>query len=223
MDIKISIDLETALQNAITAAVQPDKLQDLIQGRVEEAVKAAVNEATGYNSPFRKTVLNAITSAMPSDIDKLGRMSDVVLKILSAQVEKAQNEFVTQAMAESIAELIPSARREVKLSDLVREMITSDSTFGNNFTFEMKESGSCAGYWSLDFGPARAGFTDEGKCFSLMFDGYDCNKRVFIGTAFGSQKVLLGLYTQQTVVIRDVDQYQIYDIIEDVKSSGSED
>ena len=219
MDIRISIDLETALQNAITAAVQPDKLQALIQGRVKDAVKAAVNEATDYRSPFRKKIIEAVAAAMPADLDKLGRLSDAVLKILSAQVEKAQSEFITQAMAESIAELIPAARREVKLSDLVKEMAEGAKTFCQDGSCSIHEGGA-GGYWSLKFGNSCARMTPEGTCHWLSLDGYDCSAKAFIGTAYGEQKILLGIYTQQTTVIRDVDQDQIDDIIERMKFLG---
>lgn len=221
MEININIDLETALQNAITAAVQPDKLQALIQGKVEDAVKNALNEATGYRSPFQKAVTDAITAAMPADIDHLGRLSDAVLKILQAQVEKAQNEFITQAMAEKIAQLIPSARREVKLSDLIREMAEGARTFVRDIECKIEDA-TTDGYWYLEFGNSRARFNADGKCYDLSLDGYDCKKTAFIGSAYGEQKVLLGLYTQQTTVIRDINQDDVEDLIYELKN-GQED
>ena len=65
MELKVTIDLEAAVAQALA----PEKLQPILDKQIIGAITSAIDDATGYRSTFRTALKEQLAGAMPHGIE----------------------------------------------------------------------------------------------------------------------------------------------------------
>lgn len=214
--MKIEINLESILNNAISNSLSDEFLQPIISKCVEKSVKDAVESQFGYNAPFKKLIEESISEKMPTNIEDLGRFSDLVLKVLSQHLNNAQNEHIKNVIEPEMQRLLGEIPKTIKLSELIKKIVNNfddDDKKDDSPTIIVEKSEISEGHWDLYIDPVEyvgryrckiaMRFDNDGSCWSLKLDNEEVNKKLFIGCKFNVDAYLLNIYTNQVKVELD--------------------
>lgn len=176
MELKVNIDLEAAVAQALA----PEKLQPILDKHITEAITSAIKDATGYRSKFRETVEAQLVEAMPHGLrlDDVAKFQHVLNAALQSAVHAQNSEAVNIALAEAAKEALPDVPTVIKISELMeaaREgLLYSES--GRAFYAHLDRSESGGGWLYLDENenPGKGYGIDGGKYsakYSIAFQG----------------------------------------------------
>ena len=150
MELKVNIDLEAV----VAQAVAPEKLQPILDKHITDAIASAIQAATGYRSKFREAVEAQLTEAMPHGLrlDDVAKFQHVLNAALQSAVHSQNSDAVNAALAEAALAALPDVPTAVKMSELIeaaREaLLHSDSRRAFYAHFEVSSSGG--GWLYLD-------------------------------------------------------------------------
>lgn len=215
--MKIEIDFEGMLKQAIANALAPEAIQPVIQQKMNEVVASAINEQFRHGAPFKRLVEQSMAEAMPATLDEMGRFGDLVHKMVTEHLCNVQNEFIKQAMEPRLAALFSPVEKQITLGELCERMtrafeagLLGDIPECGGPTFIARESSTSKGFFSLhaDNEPNKQRhqcsismlFDSEGRCYSMCIDGSDIERKKFIGPAYDAEALALAIYTGMTMV-----------------------
>lgn len=165
MELKVNIDLEAAVAQALA----PEKLQPILDKHITEAITSAIKDATGYRSKFREAVEAQLTEAMPHGlkIDDVAKFQHVLNTALQSAVHAQNSSAVHVALNEAANAALPDVPTVVKMSELMtaaREgLLYSDERAA--FFAHLDQSDSGGGWLYLDKSekPGKGYGIDGGK------------------------------------------------------------
>lgn len=119
MELKISIDLEAALAQALA----PEKLQPILDKHIIGAITSAIDDATGYRSTFRTALKEQLAGAMPHGIEiaDVAKFQHVLNEVLCDAVHGHNATALNAALAKAAASVMPDLPATVKLSQLMED------------------------------------------------------------------------------------------------------
>lgn len=224
--MKLEVNIEQIVADAVTAALSPDALGPIITANVQNAVKKAIDEQFNYRSPFTKLLEESLQAAMPTTVDGLNRYADLVNKTVVAIVDQHQQQHIAQAVAEKLEKMLKPLPKVMKLSQLIRKLMPSlKDAFGRDdsshptIIVERSDDSLTRDYWYLYIDPAsnkykyscafRAKFKDEGEseCWALEINGEQVGKTLLLGPCYGADRILTQLYLGGVKVILDKEDF----------------
>lgn len=176
MEMKINIDLENIVAQALTA----EKLQPILDKHISEALTSAIRNATDYNSEFRKTVQAQLVEAMPHglQLDDVAKFQHVLNTAMQSAVHAQNSAAIHTALAKAALEAVPDVPAVIKMSELMQAardgLLYSDHN--RAFYAHLEYSGSGGGWLYLDGDekPGKGYGTDGGKYsakYRIAFQG----------------------------------------------------
>jgi hypothetical protein len=223
MELKINIDLEAAIAQALA----PEKLQPILDKHIAGAITSAIDDATGYRSDFRTRLKDQLATALPHGLamDDMAKFQHVLNQSIAGLVHGLNTETINAALEKAAAEVIPNLPVSKKLSELLKDARSDFHTDRHEAFFaHFKPSEYGGGWLALDSDPdcrceysanIRLGVNSEGNVYSLKLDGKDVTpaSRPDVINAFDA--TLMGMYVGRTRLEIDMDP-------DDVESAASE-
>lgn len=214
MELKVTIDLEAALAQALA----PEKLQPILDKHIIGAITSAIDDATGYRSTFRTALKEQLAGAMPHGLHvaDVAKFQHVLNEALRAAVHGQNAATINAALAEAAASVLPDVPATVKLSDLMKGVREGLHVDGHaEFFAHLEESSYGYKHLSLDsqtrksrgYGDApidrfgadyQLAFTSEGECYSLRLNGNQVTPTSLPNAVGGFQATLLAMYVGRT-------------------------
>lgn len=222
MEIKINLDLEALIAEAVTA----EKLQPIVNKAISGAIESAIREATGYNSEFQKGVKAQLAQAMPHgmDISDVAKFQSVLNEALNSAVHGANAHTVNTALSQAAQSVMPDAPTVIKLSALV-EMAREDFSLGSHESFfaEYEESEYGGGYLALDSDPSPGGgygskqyaakiriaFNKAGEIYTVKHSGKEWLASKAPNAVSKLDSMLLAMYVGRTRLDVDIDASKV--------------
>ncbi|MNK89569.1 hypothetical protein D3C87_1095830 [compost metagenome] len=105
MELKISIDLEAALAQALA----PEKLKPILDKHIIGAITSAIDDATGYRSTFRTALKDQLAAAMPHGIEiaDVAKFQHVLNEVLRNAVHGQNAASLNTALEKAAASVMP--------------------------------------------------------------------------------------------------------------------
>lgn len=224
--MELNIDIESVVAQAVAAALHPERLQPIITTQVEKAVDRAIEEQFGYRAPFREMLEAKMAAAMPTDMENLGRFSDLLLKVIKAKLHEAQEEAVAQVIQPKLEAMLKPLPPAMKLSELVEKLLPDladdyrrDGCSQPTIIVE-RSDGVVDGYWRLYIDSRserdkygcrlQIAFNSEGKAYSLCIGDEKMEKALLIGPTYNADALLLQIYTCGITI--ELDQTDFSDV-----------
>lgn len=178
MELKINIDLEAALAQALA----PEKLQPILDKHIAEAITSAIRNATDFNSEFRKSLQAQLAEAMPHglNLDDVAKFQHVLNGAIQSAVHAQNSGAVNTALAEAVKEVLPDVPVVVKMSELMEAardtLLCSDTRRAFYAHFESSPGGGGWLYLDQNEKPGKGYGIDGGKysatyCIAFQRDG----------------------------------------------------
>ncbi len=218
-----------------TVAAEPANLTEFILAEVhrqtgEEAVRKVVAEKIGqvvhravdssmqtYGGVGQK-IAKAVEKALDLDGDlDIPRYSHMVTALLRAKMDEILGDLVNKRLSEDMAEILKVAPKEVKLSEIVAELVKHEEEYsdrrGESVTCVVEESSSVSGYrhiyidaeadkskYSCD---ARIAVDSDGKIYGLVIGGREAKDTIVMGRMYGWRKMIFAAYACGSKLIVD--------------------
>lgn len=220
------------LQNVVSTAFANIVASGAIEKAVEEKLKKTITEAIDSElrsySDFGKIIGERIKQSLQINFDTLGLpgYNDLILKIVSQQLEANMSSALTEHIQERMAELLAPAPASIELSALVTEFIkleterAAHTPTGDEFTLIVKRDTSVRSmrfeYVYLDPDAYKSEFQCkyqirivDGVVSNVTFNDVDPSKKLFIGKLYGFERRLFQLYASGTELILDDETKEI--------------
>jgi hypothetical protein len=232
MQLTINLNIENALSKAINEEVMGPVIEKAVFG----AVKSAIEDATGYNSEFRKTLKEQLTNTLPHglDLNDLTKFQFILNNAISDVVNQTNTDTVTVAMRAAVKNVVPDAEPVIKMSELLekcREDFSleqheafyayfEESSYGGGTLFI--DSDPDVGKSRYSFGGAssnskdrhdqrysakyRFSFNGKGEVYSMHLDGKDLRPLQVPTIISHFDTLMLSLYVGRTIIEMDMDE-----------------
>ena len=128
----------------IVPSIDMSKVQELANQYAMEGMRQALSEFyTGYNSPFKKAVVEHFNDQVPSyQLDLPGVMA-MLNEALSSLCDKIVNQAIATTYIPLVKDLLTRSKDEVKVSEIVKKFIDvyaeSDEWDGDNFKVSLEK------------------------------------------------------------------------------------
>lgn len=230
MELKISIDLEASLAQALA----PEKLQPILDKHITDALTSAIKDATGYRSKFSEALKEQLGATLPHGLNlgDVAKFQQVLNQAMQSAVHGANAAAVSVALAKAVEDVMPDVPPTMKLSELI-EAARADFCIEKHEAFfacyEVSEYGHAHLYLDSDPNPGsshfansqkssaahRLSFTKEGVVYALRLEGTQLTPaaRPVVISRFDS--ILMSMYVGRTTL--EVDMREC-----DVESAASE-
>lgn len=226
MQLTINLNIE----DAISKAINPEVMGPVVEKAVFGAVKSAIEDATNYNSEFRKTLQKQLAATLPHglDLNDLAKFQHILNQTLTAVVNGANNDTVTAAITYAVKAVLPEVQPVIKVTELLemaREEFLIDPHEEFYAFYEESEYGG--GYLFLDSDPKpghsryspgngsresckysakyRIAFNKEGEAYSMKLADQDLlpSKLPHVISRFDT--LMLAMYVGRTRIEVDAD------------------
>lgn len=218
------------------AAAEPQNLTDFIIAEVhrqtsDEPLRKAVDQAIAQvvaravdssmrfgdlNKKITRAVEKSLNIAEDLDIPRFGHM---VTALLRAKMDEILGDIVNTRLAEEMTEILKVAPKEVKLSEIVAELVKHEEEFsdrrGSSVTCFVEESLSVTGYRHVYIDTeagkskhscdARLSVDSDGKIYGLVIGGRDAKETIVMGRMYGWRKMIFAAYACGSKLIVDED------------------
>ncbi|MDF3940736.1 hypothetical protein P3W66_11895 [Achromobacter denitrificans] len=232
MELKISIDLEAVVAQALA----PEKLQPILDKHIIGAITSAIDDATGYRSTFRTVLRDQLAAAMPHGIEiaDVAKFQHVLNEVLRNAVHGQNAAALNTALAEAAASVMPDMPATLKLSQIMedarhglhveeREAFYAlfEQKYGFSHLYLDRETRKGSRYGSgtsetekhtADY---RLDFDEDGRCYSMKLSGRKITPGSLPNAVGGFDATLLALYVGRMRIQFDMDP-------DDVESAASE-
>jgi hypothetical protein len=225
--MKIEIDLEKQISDAVADAIAPEKIGALIQKNVSAVVDDAVKSAFSYSSQFRKLAETSIAQLMPHELklDKQADWNHFITQAITERVAALNDQRLKEAIAPVLDQLLDTPPESIKLSELVRALVKNWRERGDvNSTHQLvvESSATSDGYkdiyiskdkmrsnYSAD---VRLRVDRDNRVWAINLNGDDLAKQKFAGPYFNVEQQLFQLYACKTKIeidVRDIDDIDL--------------
>ncbi len=235
MEIKIELDIQSIVANAVSA----ERIQPIVDKAICDAVRDAIQSATGYNSEFRKSLGAQIAAAMPHGlaIDDVAKFQHILNQSINKLVLECNENTVKTAIDKAVSEVMPDIPAVVKLSDLLDMArpgfhkephegfyaFYEESSYGGGWLYlDKSENPGSSLYSSLTSSEGkkysasiRLGFNKSGEVYALRLDGKDVTPAGRPAVIGEFHATLMALYVGRSKLEIDMDA-------DDVESAAQE-
>lgn len=219
----MQFNFEIDIEGIVAAAVAPDRIQPLLDTAITKALKDSLEDATGYNSEFRKLLKTQLAEALPHglrihDVAKFQHMLNIAV---SNAVEGANAETLKAAFGKVAQSVMPEVPARIKLSELLEEArggFHKDSHERFYARFEPCTYSIGGGRLYLDSDPdTRAtysagtslSFNGDGTIYALKLRGHDITPKSAPEAIGDFEGLLLAMYCGRTSLELDMDEDEV--------------
>lgn len=209
-------DFTNLISDAVAAKMTPDFIEKEVNTRVEKLIIESIDQALRSYSKTGKQIQEAVENALRVDGLDLPAYGHVVSQILKAQIEEKVSELVSGQLAKDMDELLSLAPKEVKLSEIAKQMLDdhSDDEYGDLITVIVVYGSRGYSHVYLDEQNVyeerdkyrcrfRLGVDSEGKIYSATLDGSDLESGQRIGRLYGIGQMIRAYVACGTKIILD--------------------
>lgn len=118
----MQIDISTLIAEAAEKILAPENLAPKLEKALDDAVGKALEEAMGYRSTFREMLNKTMAEAMPSGVDGMTKIGELVASRVASLIATTQDNALSQLIDKQLADLIEPVPAEMKLSELMSEL-----------------------------------------------------------------------------------------------------
>jgi hypothetical protein len=218
MEITLSLDLSGMLSDVLA----PDRLRPIVDKAIMKAVESAIDQATGYNSKFRKDLALQLGDALPHGLSvaSTAKFQHVLNTAVASAVGHFNADTVAAALHESVRSILPEIQKDINLSDLMKEARESSLGGAGSFFAEMEHYGNGGVVIFLDHKKTHSSrysseiilqADDSGNVYSLRLNSKTVQP-LSLPSAIGRfESLLLALYTGRSRLVIDMDEDEVQD------------
>jgi len=212
-----TIDLTKLATDAVAKYVEDGTFQKMLDKGIKGALESVINDATGYGSPFRKEMADAVKGALRIDADaiNLPAYNQVVLGIIKGRLDQVVNEDLRDKLQKDLDALLVDAPKEITVTKLVQDFklwLRKERGHADSACTAKVEKSEYGSYWirldpkryqqsySCQF---RIGIGSSGEVFSVSDDGIDMQKAVLSRTLHGFPRDLFQIMAAGTKIVID--------------------
>lgn len=214
--MSVDLNLGETISKAVAATLTPEYVEVQVLARVNKLIDGAVEDALRSYSENGKLITAAVQDAMRVDRLDLPSYGSVVARVLKAQIEAIVADTVAGQLAKDMAELLSLAPKEVKLSDIAKDLIAEgddEQRYGPVITVIVERADRGFVHIYLDSSPERdkhrcehqLHMNAEGEIYSATVDHCDVKKSKRIGRSYGLDQKLRAYVACGTKIIVDED------------------
>lgn len=232
MELKINIDLEAAVAQALA----PEKLQPILDKHIIGAITSAIDDATSYRSTFRTTLKDQLAAAMPHGIEvaDVAKFQHVLNEALRDAVHGQNAAALNTALKKAVDSVMPDVPATVKLSQLMEDArhglfveeheafyALFEQQYGFSHLYLDRQTnkgslyGSGTGKTEKHAADYRLDFDKDGHCYAMKLSGRQITPGSLPNAVGGFEATLLALYVGRARLEFDMDP-------DDVESAASE-
>ena len=217
MEIKLNLDIEAAIQKAIS----PEALAPLLQKAMADAVKCAVEDATGYRSKFREAMKEQLAAALPHGLDArdVVKFQHLLNTSIVELVNGANNDIIQTAMQKVARQVLPEVPSRVKLSKLMEAARESFHIEENESFYAHLEISDYGGGWLYLDGDEDTrekykadtclAFTKEGGVYSVRLKGKQLMPVSMPEVVGEFATLMVGMYVGRVTLDIDIDAHKV--------------
>ncbi len=222
--MQFTFDLD--IHGIVAQATSPEKIQPLLDKAITEAIKSAINDATGYNSDFRKSLVEQLQKSLPHGlaIDEVAKFQFVLNNAMNAAVHGANAEAIRVAMSDAVKSIMPDVPVRITLTELMEAAregfhkekhesfyaLFEPSTYGGGHLYLDSDS-SCDRQYSARH---RLAFNEKGEVYTLRMDNTDITPKRLPQAVSHFDGLLLSLYVGRSTIEIDMDESDVADAAE---------
>jgi len=219
------MDLRKAVTDSLDRLIASEAVEKIIETQLQKTITTIVQDALSSYSEFGNQVKASVCNAMKiSERIDLPEYNDTILKIIRRHVDAGVNNMLQRQVEQHMADLLVSPPAEIRVSELVEafrkdleERDDDCSCEAKKITFQLDLKDHLAGYWSLKLDKDRdAKYCDiqlsvdrEGRIYWMSLNREDVDKRLFLGSPRGFERMLLQMKQCGTKLINDSDEAYI--------------
>lgn len=225
--MKIDIDIEKTIADAVAAAIAPERIGEIIKTNVQKTVDEAVNTAFGRWGEFSKAVQVAVNEITPHEmtLDKQADWNHFITNAINQRLTAYNEQRLTEAIMPTLDELLQKPPESVKLSEIVRAAVAHwreyDDAIDPKLEVQRSTVGTSSVFHNITISKRNHSYlskeihiacTDKGEVYGVWFDGSDVSKIKFAGPFFNIEQKLFNLYACRTKLEIDVESIEDIDL-----------
>lgn len=210
--------LGDAISAAVAAMLTPEYIEKDVQTRVAKLVTEGVDRALRSYSDTGKLIEKAVEDALRVNNLDLPSYGATVASILKAQIEANVSELVAGRLSQDMEELLTLAPKEIKLSQITKEMLKKhedDGAYGEVITAIIGDDGYGATWIYLDENhhyEEREKYQadvsilvrhETGQIVAANLNGKDIKNQRSIGRFYGLEQRIRSMYACGTKITID--------------------
>lgn len=178
------------------------KISDHIEKLIAEAIRSAFQWGD-VNKQITKAVQDALAIEGPLNLPSFG---NTVMALLRQKLDETVNQHIAARLDEEMTQILLLAPKEVKLSEVVKQMIADldqHDRYGTHVTCIVEQSETVTGYFHVYLDEeegktkyacdTRLATDSEGRIYSLVMDQKDAKTTLRMG-AYGWKKPIFTAY-----------------------------
>ncbi|WP_432475335.1 hypothetical protein ACRRRS_21800 (plasmid) [Brucella anthropi] len=200
-------NLHEMLVAEVARQTSEESVRALVEKNIADIVKSSVESAFRWGD-VRKSIETAVQESLqvPARID-IPSYSNMILGLLRGMIDDRLSDLVNQQLADQLEEILGLGAQELKLSDLVKELIEDqdkETRYYSHVTCIVEESDSSDGYYRIYLDnedktskyscELQIAVTPDGKIYSLNIDGKDAKTRIHVGFMESWKKKVFALF-----------------------------
>lgn len=221
-------ELQNVVSTAFANIVASGAIEKAIEEKLQKTITEAIDGELRSYSDFGKAIGERIKQSLQINFDTLGLpgYNDLVLKIVSQQLEVNMSSALSEHIQERMTELLAPAPASINLSDLVAEFIKLDTErasyapTSDEFTLIVKRDTEIRSmrfeYVYLDPDAYKSEYQCkyqirivDGVVSNVTFNDVDPSKKLFVGKLYGFERRLFQLYAAGTKLVLDDETKEI--------------
>ncbi len=213
-----TIDLAALVNVSLAKAISAGTLTNAIDAGVAKAIEKIADDVTGYNSPFRKQLSEAVQSVLGFAPEALGLTGYnlAITQVIKAKLDAILDDQLSNKFTKDLEELLVPAPAEIKISKLVEDFkrwaIRERATDGDRCTVRIERGSYGNSIW-VHLDPKRQTgihgcrfviLTGNGEgIYSLTDNGQDMKKAILSKSLYGFPRDLFQLLAAGTKFVFD--------------------
>lgn len=225
--MKIDIDIEKTIADAVTAAIAPERIGEIIKKNVQSTVDEAVNKAFGNWSEFSKAVQKAVVEITPHEmtLDKQADWNHFITTAINQRLTAYNEQRLTEVIMPTLDKLLEKPPESVKLSEIVRAAVAHwreyDEAIDPHLEVSRSTVGTSSVYHNITISKRNSSYlskeihiacNDKFEVYSVRFDSSEISKMKFAGPFFNIEQKLFNLYACRTKLEIDVESIEDIDL-----------
>jgi hypothetical protein len=217
------MDLNQMINDSLIQIKASGKVEQIIRQRVEKTIESIINDLLDGWSEFGKELKNQIKEHLHINLQSLDipAYNQLVANVVKEELDKALHIQGVQKMKEIIDNILGTAKREYKLSEIIKEMM-EQANFdgdhnGSNATLHIERSSVLTFIYFDENEDVRKYdckyriFVDkDGSVKSVRIGNKEFQNDIIMGGLYGVEETLFKLYAQSSKLIIDEENIDLY-------------
>lgn len=122
------MDLNLIVNNTLSELKEEGYVEKIVKKQLEKTIQDIIEDSLRSYSDFGKELKGQVQNQLQFNLQRLDIPSynQVVLNIIKTELERSIHEDGAKRIQESIQEILGTAEKEYKLSDLIQEIVKQD-------------------------------------------------------------------------------------------------